>query len=115
MRVCYEIATKRIIEVQSGGSTPAHLQTLIDNAISAGWDKSKITCEFMDDIQYTSAQAADPFLAAEKAAAKAKEDTVKAAKVDLIALRATQDADPSKVKITDLLTRIQKIETILEL
>jgi len=68
MRVCYEKVTKRIIEMQSGGDTEDHLQTLIDNAVRAGWDPSAITCVYMDDAQYAAAQAADPVQSAAKAA-----------------------------------------------
>lgn len=37
------------------------------------------------------------------------------AREELATLKATQDADKSKVTLTDLITRIQKIETILGL
>jgi hypothetical protein len=112
-RVCYEKSTKRIIEMQSGGDTPTHLQTLIDNAVKAGHAPASITCEFMDDSQYESAQLADPTIQAEKAVQKDKENKMKKAKEDLLAMIATQDASKDKVKIDDILNRLHQIEILI--
>ncbi len=115
MRVCYEKATKRIIEIQSGGDTPDHLQTLIDNAVRAGWSQDTITCEFMDAAQYAAAQLADPYLQAEVKAAKDKEDKITKAKAELKALIAVMDPDPTKVKLEEVVAHLIQIEIILGL
>ena len=113
MRVCYEKATKKIIEMQSGGDSEAHLQTLIDNAVNAGHNPADITCEFMDDQQYEAAQLADTVLQKEISIRKAKEEKIRKAKEDLLALITTQDADKSKVKIEDILNRLHQIEILI--
>jgi len=112
-RVCYEKATGRIIEMQSGGDTETHLQTLIDNAVRVGYTPADIACEFMDEQQYANAQLADPYLQAEKKIIRDKEDKTKKAKEDLLALITTQDADKSKVKIEDILNRLHQIEILI--
>lgn len=52
LRVCYETATGKIIEMQSGGSTPEHLQTLLNNALNAGYSIADLTCVFMTEEDY---------------------------------------------------------------
>ena len=115
VRVCYEKATKRIIEMQSSGDTPEHLQTLIDNAVRDGWSVDAITCKFMDDAQYAAAQAADPVMVSEKAAKEVKDTKVAKELVDIKALISAENPDATKWKIEEVVAHIRVIETILKL
>jgi len=49
MRVCIEKATGRLIEAQSGGETQEHLDTLLQNAINAGYNEDNIEAKFIPD------------------------------------------------------------------
>jgi len=122
-RVCYEIGTHKIIEVQSGGDTADHLQTLIDNAVSAGWDPAAITCEFMDDAQYEHARLIDSYLQAQLDEAEAKEAAKKQAiaealvgwRDDLNAIEVKIDAlsQPYRGIFKDIIQRIRKNTRVL--
>lgn len=139
-RVCYEKATKRIIEMQSGGLVKrraidkdetaedyqtylddctllesTRLQTLVDNAVRAGKRVEDISCEYMDNAQYAAAQLADPVLQAEKAANEVKKDKLELAKTTIKTAILTENADPTKWKIEEVVARIKGIETILGL
>lgn len=115
MRVCYEKATGRIIETQSGGELTIHLLTLVDNAVRAGYKAEEITCEFMDEQQYANAQLADPYLKAEKDAAKGMEDKLRAAKVALKVLISTENPDATKWKIEEVVAHLREIERIINI
>ena len=112
-RVCYEIATGRIIEEQSGGETEAHLQTLIDNAIGAGWNEKDIACEYMDDTQYAEALTKDPGRTAEKNEVIDQLAFIDQTRKDLETLIVLQDKDMSKLGIADILNRLEKIEILI--
>jgi len=49
MRVCIKKADGRLIESQSGGETQAYLDTLIQNAINAGYNEADIEAKFIPD------------------------------------------------------------------
>jgi len=51
-RICKEISTGKIIEMQSGGSTQEHLNTLKQNAINAGYSEEDITVEWVDGDEF---------------------------------------------------------------
>jgi len=52
MRVCINKSTGRLIESQGGGETQAHLDTLKQNAINAGYLESDIEVKFVTDEEY---------------------------------------------------------------
>jgi len=52
MRVCIEKSTGRLIESQSGGSTQAHLDTLEQNALNAGYLEADIEVRYVTDEEY---------------------------------------------------------------
>jgi len=52
MRVCINKSTGKLIESQSGGSTQAHLDTLKQNAINAGYFEADIEVKFVTDAEY---------------------------------------------------------------
>lgn len=52
MRVCIEKATGKLIEAQSGGDVLGHLDTLLQNAISAGYSEADIEVSFVTDVEY---------------------------------------------------------------
>lgn len=52
MRVCINKATGTLIESQSGGSTQAHLDTLLNNAISAGFKAEDIEVKFCTEQEH---------------------------------------------------------------
>lgn len=49
MRVCIHTPTGRLIESQSGGSSEADLEVLIENALSAGYDPGEIEASYIED------------------------------------------------------------------
>jgi len=49
MRICIEKATGRLVESQSGGETQEHLDTLLQNAINAGYNEADVEAKFIDD------------------------------------------------------------------
>lgn len=51
MRVCVENATGKLIESQSGNDSDK-LQTLIDNAVNAGFKVTDVTASVVDAVQY---------------------------------------------------------------
>lgn len=83
MRVCIHTSGK-IVESQSGGSTPEHLQTLISNALSYGYLLNEIEAKFVSDAEYAQLVAAQPVDPEEQA------ETVRKAAIDqAIAVDAT--------------------------
>jgi hypothetical protein len=138
-RVCYEKTSGRIIEMQSGGmvgrlpkesfmgeeyakySTDCdaleadRLQTLIDNAVNAGWNEKDIVCEFMDDKQYEAAQALDPQTIAMDQEVKATQAKMDTAQTTLKSLITAHDANKSKLTVADLASRLEQIEILLNL
>ena len=55
MRISIHRPTKKIIEMQSGGSTQAHLDTLTQNAINAGYTKEDVEVKFCTEEEYAAA------------------------------------------------------------
>jgi len=53
MRVCVDKQGK-LIEAQGGGSTPEHLDTLLQNAISAGYKVKDIEVKFVTDQEFAA-------------------------------------------------------------
>ena len=60
MRISIHIPTKKIIEMQSGGTTQAHLDTLLQNAINSGYAEADIEAKFVNDAEYEAAKLEDP-------------------------------------------------------
>jgi len=54
MRVCIEKSTGKLIESQSGGETQEHLDTLLKNAINAGYAKEDVEVKFIDDADLSA-------------------------------------------------------------
>jgi len=52
MRICIEKSTGRLIESQSGGETQAHLDTLLQNAVNAGYKPEDVEVKFVDDAEF---------------------------------------------------------------
>lgn len=52
MRVCTEKSTGKLIESQSGGDTQAHLDTLLKNAVNAGYKSEDIEVKFVGDAEF---------------------------------------------------------------
>jgi len=52
MRVCIEKITGRLIESQSGGETQAHLDTLLRNAVNAGYKPEDVEVKFITDAEF---------------------------------------------------------------
>ena len=82
-RLCILKATKRILESQSGGTTQEHLDTLKQNAISAGYLEEDIEVKWVTDEEYAVAKAEDPNEIARIAEQEAKE-AILAAKAQAI-------------------------------
>lgn len=52
MRVCIEKATARLIESQSGGETQEHLDTLLQNALNAGYKAEDVEAKFITEAEF---------------------------------------------------------------
>ena len=52
MRVCIEKSTGKLIESQSGGETQAHLDTLKQNALNAGYIEAEIEVKYVTDAEF---------------------------------------------------------------
>ena len=52
MRVCINKSTGKLIESQSGGETQAHLDTLKQNALNAGYLEADIEVKFVTDAEF---------------------------------------------------------------
>lgn len=72
MRVCIEKLTGKLIEAQSGGDTPQHLQTLITNAINAGYNENDIEAKYITDAEFDIIVNSDPEYLARLAKQQAK-------------------------------------------
>lgn len=118
MRVCRVKATKKIIEMQTGGTTQADLDTLINNAVAAGYSEANIEALFMTFAEYQAALLLDPDFVAEKAAADARDLAYAQAKVGMNALPgwATWTTNQAETWITtnlgDLTTAQQRAALI---
>jgi len=77
MRVCINKKTGKLIESQGGGETQAHLDTLKQNAINAGYLESDIEVKFVTDAEFETIMEAMKPIPTEKQlyeiAIKAKE------------------------------------------
>jgi hypothetical protein len=51
-RVCLVKSTGKLIEMQDGGSTQAHLDTLKQNAINAGYLEQNIEVKFVNESEW---------------------------------------------------------------
>ena len=54
MRVCINKKTGRLIESQGGGSTQAHLDTLKQNALNAGYTEADIEVKYITDAEFAA-------------------------------------------------------------
>ena len=72
-RLCKLKSTKKILEMQSGGTTQEHLDTLKQNAINAGYLEEDIEVKFVTDEEYAIAKTEDPNEIARIAEQEAKE------------------------------------------
>ena len=54
MRACIEKSTGKLIESQSGGETQAHLDTLLKNAVNAGYKPEDVEVKFVDDAEFAA-------------------------------------------------------------
>ena len=52
MRICIEKVTGKLIESQSGGETQAHLDTLLQNAVNAGYKAEDFEVKFIGDVEF---------------------------------------------------------------
>jgi len=76
-RVSIVKATGKLIEMQSGGSTEAHLDTLTQNAINAGYKPADIEVKFIPDAEWAVIQADLNKPTAEQILATTKEKLIK--------------------------------------
>ncbi len=88
MRVCIEKATNKVIEVQSGGETSDHLDTLKQNAIKAGFSADAVEVKFVTDQEYQALLDADVGANAEKVKNEAKGSLVQ---IDLQSIRSIRE------------------------
>ena len=58
VRVSIVKATGKLVEMQSGGSTQSHLDTLTQNAIRAGYKAKDIEVKFISDAEWSVMRAA---------------------------------------------------------
>ncbi len=115
MRVCRVKATKKIIEMQSGGETPEHLQTLLDNAVNSGFNPTEVEALFMTEAEYEGAKLLDPVYQADQAKVVADKLKIEGAKDSIKDLISKENADPTKWKIEELVAHVIGIEKILGL
>ena len=57
MRVCIQKSTGQLLSSQSGGETQEHLDTLIANAVSAGYSENDLDAHFCDDAKFAEIMA----------------------------------------------------------
>jgi len=77
MRVSIVKATGKLIEMQSGGTTETHLNTLTQNAINAGYKAEDIEVKFISDAEWAVIQADLNKPTAEQILAATKEKLIK--------------------------------------
>ena len=103
MRVCIEKATGRLIEAQSGGETQEHLDTLLQNAINAGYNEADVEAKFIDDADLPalieSSKTPEQKLAELNAPVKAK-----LKEVDLKSIRSIREWISKQVAAPKILT-----------
>jgi len=116
MRVCRIKASKKIIEVQSGGETQAHLDTLIQNAVNAGYNPSDIEALYMSDAEYQQAQALDPEYQALQSAMQANRQKLSDSKTGMKNQTgwATWTADQAEAWINTNVTDLAGAKTALK-
>jgi len=57
MRVCIKKSTGKLIESQSGGEAPVHLDTLKQNALNAGYTEADIEVKYVTDEEFATIMA----------------------------------------------------------
>lgn len=58
-RVCLNKTTGKLIEMQSGGTTPEHLDTLRQNAINSGKAPAEIEVKYVTEAEWAAIEAAN--------------------------------------------------------
>jgi predicted RNA-binding Zn ribbon-like protein len=116
MRISIEKATKKIIEMQTGGSTPEHLDTLKQNATNAGYLEEDIEVKFVTDAEYAIAKSEDPneiTRIAEQAAKEAEQLAKAQAYIDnipsWIAVKGAIDAAFIDAKQNGIITKLARV------
>lgn len=112
--VCIEKATGKIIESQNGSFVnESTIQLVLDNVKRAGWDENLVSCSLMNEAQYQDALTKDPFTQNKKKEISDELAKKEKAKTDILSLIGSENKDPTKWKIEEIVSHIKLIETLL--